>query len=50
MQGFYTKTGKRIDIDIIKCMDILKESGEKFGADNLQQLILLYLYMNFFYT
>lgn len=46
MRGLHTKNGKSIDIDIIKCLDILKESGEKFGADNLQQLILLYHYCN----
>lgn len=46
MQGFYTKTGKRIDIDIIKCMDVLNESVIKFGADELHQLILLYHYYN----
>lgn len=46
MQGFYTKTGKRIDIDIIKCMDVLNKSVVKFGADELHQLILLYYYYN----
>lgn len=46
MQGFYTKTGKRIDIDIIKCMDVLNESAIKFGADESHQLILLYHYYN----
>lgn len=46
MQGFYTKTGKRIDIDIIKCIDVLNKSVVKFGADELHQLILLYYYYN----
>lgn len=46
MQGFYTKTGKLIDIDIIKCMDVLNKSVVKFGADELHQLILLYYYYN----
>ena len=46
MQGFYTKTGKRIDIDIIKCLDVLNESVVKFGTDELHQLILLYHYYN----
>ena len=46
MQGFYTKTGKCIDIDIIKCMDVLNESVVKFGADELHQLISFYHYYN----
>jgi len=46
MRGFYTKTGKLIDIDIIKCMDVLNKSVVKFGADELHQLILLYYYYN----
>lgn len=46
MYGFYTKTGKCIDIDIIKCLDVLNESVVKFGTDELQQLILLYHYYN----
>lgn len=46
MQGFYTKTGKPIDIDIIKCMDVLNKSVVKFGADELHQLISLYHYYN----
>lgn len=46
MYGFYTKTGKCIDIDIIKCLDVLNESVVKFGTDELHQLILLYHYYN----
>ncbi len=46
MQGFYTKKGKRVDIDICKCMDVLNESVLRFGADELHQLILLYHYYN----
>lgn len=46
MQGFYTKTGKRIDIDIIKCMEVLDDSVINFGADELYKLILLYHYYN----
>lgn len=46
MYGFYTKTGKRVDIDINKCMDVLNESVVKFGADELHQLIMLYHYYN----
>lgn len=46
MYGFYTKTGKCIDIDIIKCRDVLNESVVKFGTDELHQLILLYHYYN----
>lgn len=46
MQGFYTKTGKRVDIDIMKCIDVLNESIIRFGADEIHQLILLYHYYN----
>lgn len=46
MQGFYTKTGKLINIDIKKCMDILNKSVVKFEADELHQLISLYYYYN----
>lgn len=46
MYGFHTKTGKCIDIDIIKCRDVLNESFVKFGTDELHQLILLYHYYN----
>lgn len=46
MQGFYTKKGKRVDIDIYKCIDVLNESVLRFGADELHQLILLYHYYN----
>nr|DAE37457.1 MAG TPA: hypothetical protein [Caudoviricetes sp.] len=46
MKGFYTKKGKRVDIDICKCMDVLNESVLRFGADELHQLILLYHYFN----
>lgn len=47
MRGFYTKTGKCIDIDIIKCTDVLSDSAIKFGtSDESHQLILLYHYYN----
>lgn len=46
MRGFYTKTGKCVDIDIMKCIDVLNESIIRFGADRIHQLILLYHYYN----
>lgn len=46
MLWLYTKTGKCIDIDIYKCLDVLADSAINFGSDMLHQLILLYHYYN----